>query len=124
PATDETYTLENSAPEISGVTLLSPTGTITDTQPTFSWTAATDTGSGVVSYTLQLILGSDIQEFSVTGTSYTPTTGLAAGEYTWTVKTHDATGNVSEFVSPAASFSLEPSSSSDNQVYLPIVITD
>ena len=122
PATDETYTVENSAPEISGLTLLSPTGTITDTQPTFSWTAATDTGSGVVSYTLQLTLGSDIQEFSVSGTSYSPTTDLVAGDYTWTVKAHDAAGNVSEFVSPAASFTLEPSSSSDYQLFLPLVV--
>jgi len=123
PATDETYLVDNAAPDIIALTLLSPTGTINDTQPTFSWTAASDTGSGVVSYTLQLTNSSTVQEFSATGAGYTPTTALAADDYAWTVRAYDAAGNISEFVSPAANFTLEASSSSDDyQLFLPIIV--
>ena len=50
-------------------------------------------------------------------------TALAADDYAWTVRAYDAAGNISEFVSPAANFTLEASSSSDDyQLFLPIIV--
>ncbi|MEZ6131775.1 MAG: Calx-beta domain-containing protein [Planctomycetaceae bacterium] len=62
--------------------LLSPTGTTSDTTPTFSWQSVT----GAVRYIIQvdnLTTGTQrvIREDNLTGSSFTPTTALPSGNY-------------------------------------------
>ncbi len=120
---------DTTPPDISGVTLITPTNgiTVTDARPTFDWDDATDTQSGVFSYTVFFTSSNDsldVQEASDTVTTsisgLTPSVDLANGVYTWTVKAHDAAGNASGYVSPAVSFILAAS----DEVYLPLVVKD
>ncbi|MCB0168646.1 MAG: VCBS repeat-containing protein, partial [Anaerolineae bacterium] len=106
--------------------LITPTNSvvISNTRPTFSWTAADDGLSGVDYYTLQVETNHNnlnIQAISktitTTQTSYTPTNALPGGVYTWTVRAHDRVGNTSDYVSPAASFSI-----SNGDIYLPLIM--
>jgi len=110
--------------------LITPTNdiVISYTRPTFSWNAADDDLSGVDYYTLQVETGNNslnIQAVSdtitTTQTSYTPTNALANGVYTWTVRAIDAVGNVSEYVTPRATFVISATSTSGD-IYLPIVV--
>jgi hypothetical protein len=41
------------------------------------------------------------------------------GLYNWTVQAHDAAGNASPYVSPAASFVIEET---NRQMYLPMIL--
>ena len=82
--------------------------------PTLSWSAATDAGSGVDHY--QLFIDGSLARDSITGTQSTPTSTLAEGAHTWSVKAVDKMGNSRDstqtwtiyvdFGTPPASFSL------------------
>ncbi len=119
--TSFTTIADTTAPDVSSLTLSAPVGTITNQRPIFDWNQATDTQSGVASYTLQLNDGSTVQEFSVTSTSYTPAADLQIGVYTWTVKAEDAVGNASDYVSPEAMFEIKENAMS---IYLPLVVKE
>jgi len=70
-------------------TPISPTGTITDRQSTFSWTPV----SSATWY--QLWLNRDGQKYMSRwqqGTSWTPTVPLSAGDYNWAVQTWNSVG--------------------------------
>lgn len=114
---------DNEAPVISAVTLISPTGTIDTPRPTFIWNPASDSG-GVIGYTLLLTDSNGLTTtVTTTGPSYTPAADLATGDYTWTVKAHDTAGNASDYVSPAASFTLTSDSPSvSTTIYLPMIL--
>jgi uncharacterized repeat protein (TIGR01451 family) len=115
-------------PDISGVTLITPTGAISHSRrPLFLWTPASDSQSGVVSYTLQLTGSSGATSLlaATTVTSFTPAVDLANGIYTWTVRAHDAAGNMSEYISPTETFEIVASSTgSDTTLFLPIVVKE
>jgi uncharacterized repeat protein (TIGR01451 family) len=118
---------DTTPPDITNMTLITPTNgiTVTGRRPIFDWSDASDTQSGVISYTLFIVSSNDsinIQEASTTITTtqstFMPVIDLDNGVYTWTVRAHDAAGNVSAWVSPAASFTIEANST---RVYLPVV---
>ena len=115
---------------VSASPLLTPTNgvEISNARPTFMWDNATDDEGAVVSYTLLISSSNDslsIAEASTTvtttATSFTPSSDLATGSYSWTVRAHDAAGNVSDYVSPAANFSLV-ADSNQTKVFLPLMI--
>lgn len=86
-------TVAPSAPSL--VAPLEPTG---DTTPTFQWLGASDAGgSGIDKYTLTVVNsggGTVIsQDVNAPSTSYTPSTALANGAYTWVVNAVDNAGN-------------------------------
>jgi hypothetical protein len=115
-------------PDITHMTLITPANgiTLSDKRPLFDWGDASDSQSGVVSYTL-LITSSNstinVQEattmITTTQSSFTPALELDNGVYTWTVRAHDAAGNASAWVSPAATFTLE---ASKTRIYMPMMI--
>jgi uncharacterized repeat protein (TIGR01451 family) len=117
--------VDTTPPDISALTLITPTGgiTLTDAQPTFDWSDAMDSQSGVVSYTLLVTCSNDSVSVTTTDSSFTPTADMATGVYTWTVRAHDAAGNASAYVSPAETFVIDAESSCI-KVYLPIVLKD
>jgi len=86
-------------------TLASPSdGTATtNPKPTFQWSAASDSGSGVASYTLQIdtsVTFGSVNLRTITGissTSYTPSTDLTYGTWYWRVKAVDNSGKESAF---------------------------
>ncbi len=112
-------------PNIATVSLISPVGTISDTQPIFTWSPASDNGE-IVGYTLLITDSSGVTTtVSTTGLSYTPSTDLTDGNYTWTVKAHDGVDNTSDYVGPSASFTLAtPTPSTFATLHLPIVLND
>ncbi len=111
---------DDEAPDISAVTLVSPIGTINNTRPTFTWVPASDSGGGV-SYTLLLTDSHGITTtVTTTETSYTPSTDLVEGDYTWTIKAQDIANSDSDYVAPVANFTLTTIS----QVYLPLIFVD
>ncbi|MCB0214773.1 MAG: hypothetical protein KDJ52_35870, partial [Anaerolineae bacterium] len=78
------------------------------------------------SYTLLITSSNDslsLQEATDTITTtlseFTPSTDLATGVYTWTVRAHDAAGNASAYVSPAVTFTIE---SETSPIYLPLLL--
>jgi len=81
--------------------LHSPTSgtTISNNKPTFQWNDASDTGSGVASYTLQTDTSTAFNSVNlrtitgITSTSHTVGTPLADGAWYWRVKAVDNTGN-------------------------------
>ena len=88
--------------------LITPTNGVmlTNARPTFDWRDATDSQSGVISYTLLITGPNGVQMASATQSTYTPSADLVSGSYTWTVRAHDALGNASDYVAPPATFSL------------------
>ena len=88
---------------INGATLLTP-------RPAFDWSDAGDSESGVLSYTIvitalsstdstsQIEAPATTYTFTTTESNFTPDFDLPEGDYIWTVKAHDVSGNVSEFV--------------------------
>ena len=70
-------------------TPLSPASPGFDTTPQFLWSATT----GAVSYDVYLHSGSQaILQSNLTGTSWTPTTALASGDWTWTIRPRNSAG--------------------------------
>jgi hypothetical protein len=123
---------DTTPPDISGLSLITPTNgsSLTNPRPTFDWEDATDSVSGVVSYTLLITSSNDslsLQEATDTITTtlseYIPSVDLATGVYTWTVRAHDGAGNASAYFSPAATFEIVESSSVST-IYLPIVVKE
>ncbi|MCB0163799.1 MAG: right-handed parallel beta-helix repeat-containing protein [Anaerolineae bacterium] len=102
-------------------TLIAPPDTsviTTTTQPTFEWTASTDALSGPVTYTL-VVSNSSGLAFTVdlTGTTYTPPTGLALDTYTWAVQAHDLAGNTATSTTFTFTLQAQPS-----DLYFPILL--
>ena len=66
-----------------------PTGPGFDTTPEFVW----ETTTGATSYDIYLHNGATADlRTGLTGTTFTPTTPLAAGEWTWSIRPVDASG--------------------------------
>ncbi|MHB8840883.1 MAG: Ig-like domain-containing protein [Candidatus Aquicultor sp.] len=114
-----TFNIDASTP--SSVPLGTPedgTSTTNAIYPTFTWTAASDTGSGVAKYQVY-IDGSLKTETSASQLSYTLTAPLSSGSHNWTVKAVDGAGNtgssstnsftVVDKVPPVSSVSSSPS---------------
>ena len=88
-------------------TLSSPaSGTsTTNTKPTFVWNPATDSPSGVASYTLQLDTSTAFNSGNlrtiagIASTSYTPTSPLSGGTWYWRVQAKDNAGNEGSYSS-------------------------
>lgn len=127
---DFTIISDTTLPDISAMSLITPNNglNLTNLRPTFDWDDATDSQSGVVSYILLITSSNEslnIQEATDTITTtlseFTPSVDLATGVYTWTVRAHDGAGNVSDYISPAATFEIVESGTS---IYMPIVVKD
>ncbi|GAB4425179.1 MAG: hypothetical protein Kow0031_04630 [Anaerolineae bacterium] len=115
------------APDISAARLITPTGLITETpRPVFVWDGFVDAVSGIISYTLRITSSNDsfslqevTQEITTTSPVYTPTTDLPTGFYTWTVRAHDAAGNISGWVMPPYTFTIQAET---GDIYLPLIM--
>ncbi|MFH1361804.1 MAG: Ig-like domain-containing protein, partial [bacterium] len=82
--------LDQTAP--TAPTLLTPTNNTStnETDPTFSWSAATDALSGIGSY--EITINSPVIA-TTSATSYTPTSALNEGVHTWNVRAQDQAEN-------------------------------
>ena len=71
---------------------LSPTGVIVDKTPTFTWKKADDiagiAGQKVTGYEIKVYKGTTVAYTYSIGktTSYTPTTAISPGSYTWNIR--------------------------------------
>jgi hypothetical protein len=65
---------------------------ISNQSPTFKWTAASDSGSGVARYRL-VVDGVNNREVTVGVASATPLSPLSGGSHTWNIIAEDAAGN-------------------------------
>jgi parallel beta-helix repeat protein len=113
---------------LTGSPLITPTLGITVTvrRPVFDWKDAVD-DDAVVSYTLVLtgsspfsgvITAQDATALVTTTESiFTPTVDLPDAVYTWTVRAHDASGNMSDWAQPDSFTVYVP-----NRIYLPLVL--
>ncbi len=83
---------------------------LTDTTPTFTWTAAVDNESSIASYAFKL----DSASYTNIGktTTYTPTTALTNGSHTASLYAIDLVGNISTSVS--VSFTVDADSASSS----------
>lgn len=89
PTNSNTYVIDTNAP--SAVTLVAPTNfsQTGQTQPTFTWDAATD-ASGIYGYIISI---DGETSFAGTNTTFTPATNLAEGYHTWSVRAIDVVNN-------------------------------
>jgi len=77
----------------------------TNPTPTFAWNSASDSLSGVASYTYQIDTSTSFNSGNlrtvtgITSTSYTPSTPLAIGTWYWRVGAVDSAGNQGSFSS-------------------------
>jgi hypothetical protein len=86
-------------------TLSSPSSgtTTSNNKPTFQWNAASDSESGLASYTLQIDTSTAFNSGNlktipaITQTSYAPSTALSDGTWYWRVKAVDNVGNQGSF---------------------------
>ncbi len=91
--------IDTTAPSIPGTPVT--TDPTADTTPTWTWTASTDGGSGlaVTPYTVEWsdddFAGGVDGASTATGNSFTHSTELVAGTWSFRVRTTDAAGNVS-----------------------------
>ena len=104
------FIVDTTAPTVPGTPTTSSEET--DTTPTFTWTASTDSGSGLAStpYTVQWcdnssFTGCESNTDTSTATSYTFTTDLSTQTLYFRVKAEDAVGNESAY-SSAGSISI------------------
>jgi hypothetical protein len=88
-------------------------------QPTFSWNATTDAGSGLAKYQLWVDGNLAVDNISAAATSAAPASALADGSHTWWVAAVDAAGAVRESrqkfgvgidTTPPQSFAISPAS--------------
>lgn len=95
--------IDTTNPSAPGVPL--PTTPVSDNTPTWQWAASTDTGIGLANpaYTVEWSQNIDFSGTVFTTTasanSFTHSTPLTDGPWYFRVKTHDATGNISNFSS-------------------------
>lgn len=103
--------------DVNPPVLLTPTrgATVADFKPGFDWT---DAGPSPISYTLVITSPVETLVITTTESSFTPITYLSNGIFTWTVRTIDAAGNVSAYVSPAFTFTIQATWYN----YLPVVL--
>lgn len=96
--------------------------TIATFTPMFDWADAADPEGSVITYTL-IITGPAQQatptSITATSSTYTPTTLLSNGDYTWTVQAQDEAGNPSGNVAPAT---FTVTVALNWQLYLPIIL--
>ncbi len=97
----------NRTPVFTDNSLLVPANgaTLTSTAVFFDWKDAT--GGDIVSYTLVISRVSSTLEFTSTVSAYTPTQRFAGDTYSWTVQAHDAISQVSGFVTPPNTFTVQ-----------------
>jgi hypothetical protein len=86
-----TFTLDAAAPTAAGPTSPADNAVVTTARPTLSWSAATDSGSGIAGY--DIVLGGGTTRVGAGATSFTPSADLADGEYRWQVHAIDEAGN-------------------------------
>lgn len=97
---DSYFGVDNSRPR-SPSPILPQSSVRTDSKPTFFWTTATDNGSGIASYTLELdnspsFNSSNLRKVSpIRTTNYTLTEPLPSGKWYWRVFAQDNAGNIS-----------------------------
>ena len=119
--------MDSSPPSFGINPLIAPAEGVatTNPRPVFDWEDASD-DVGVVSYTLRItgeipFSGLSTQattvDITTTNSIYTPTQIFPNGVYTWTVQAHDAVGNVSGFVTPSYTFTMQVTL----QIYLPFI---
>lgn len=88
------------APSTPVLTSPADNATVITATPTFTWAASTDPENGSITYQIQVSNSSTllpdnalyspiIDQSGITGTSYTPTTGLVNGTYYWHVRAND-----------------------------------
>ncbi|MEM7343147.1 MAG: hypothetical protein AAF485_02810 [Chloroflexota bacterium] len=99
---------------------MTPTNSVkfTTPRPTFAWSAASDSQSGVVSYTVVITGNGRRQTFTSLNNNLTLPSDLAIGSYYWSVQAHDASGNVCGLVTPMAHFVIEKETTN---LYLPSI---
>jgi len=111
------------AGSVSGPTqVLSPTGSGTDTTPTFTWQAIAGS-SRYILHVQDLTSGNVvIRENQLTTTSYTPTTALASGSYRVWVKAIGSSGQFTDGIwSSAVDFSIAAVSSESSDSLAPLL---
>ncbi|MBU1036907.1 peptidoglycan-binding protein [Patescibacteria group bacterium] len=93
-----TFNIEADTTSPTAFTLSSPSNnsSTSETQPTFSWNATTDSESGLAKYHLYIDDTLDTDDISSGTTSVTPTNGLACGSHTWFIRTYDNNDNYTD----------------------------
>ena len=86
---------DDSGPSTPGTPTGSAFANIASPDPSFSWSAATDGGSGVDHYDVFRRLGTALNGAPIAGTSYTDTSSPGEGPHTYTVVAYDKVGNAS-----------------------------
>lgn len=119
-STAQSFTVDATGP--TAPTLLTPTNNsnTNDATPIFTWSAATDTGSGVASYEVRLA-GTIVTTTSAL--TYTHATTLTDASYTWDVRAKDNAGNYGPY-STAWTFVLDTTQVDPTQISLNISSTD
>lgn len=100
-----TFGLEKDVTVPSAFTLTSPAdnSSTSNSRPTLSWNASSDSESGLNKYQLYIDNVLDTDNISNSATSTTPTGALSCGSHTWYVRAIDNAGNASD----SSSFTLK-----------------
>ncbi len=118
PVKSQSFNVDSVAPAYFN--LISPAnGSSTDntSKPTLSWSASSDSNSGLAKY--QVYIDDVLNKDDITGTSYTLSSPLSPGSHTWHVKAVDYAGNavqstsiftinVADVVPPTTTISTNP----------------
>jgi hypothetical protein len=88
-----TFALEKDVTSPSAFTLSSPANnsSTSNSQPTLSWSASSDSESGLSHY--QLYIDNSLDTNNISGTSVTPANALSCAAHSWYVKAVDNAGN-------------------------------
>jgi hypothetical protein len=86
-------TFDRTAPSSPGGLNITPSSPSKDARPTFSWTKATDSGTGVNHY--QYGIASTVVYYDIGNvTSFTPSNDILDGDHTFYIRPVDAAGNI------------------------------
>lgn len=91
-----TFGLEKDVTAPSAFTLTSPTNGISGIQTAMSWTASSDSASGIAKYQLYIDGVLDTDNISSSATSVISQNGLSCGNHTWYVRAVDNAGNTTD----------------------------